>query len=87
MTDPVFYGCGFPYRAVGDLPGKLIVLEGTDGVGRSTQIGLLGSGWKIAGVCCLRYRITAFRINTGWIGPGESGSYAGTSSHEPVLRY
>jgi dTMP kinase len=36
-----FFGAGFPYLKFKDLPGKLIVLEGTDGVGRSTQIQLL----------------------------------------------
>jgi dTMP kinase len=36
-----FYGAGFPYATIKDLPGKLIVLEGTDGVGRSTQIQFL----------------------------------------------
>lgn len=41
MSDPKFYGAGFPYRQIEDLPGKLIVLEGSDGVGRSTQIQLL----------------------------------------------
>ena len=41
MTKLSFYGAGFPYRDIVDLPGKLIVLEGSDGVGRSTQIKLL----------------------------------------------
>ena len=41
MKGPVFYGAGFPYRDIQKLPGKLIVLEGPDGVGRSTQIKLL----------------------------------------------
>lgn len=41
MSDSKFYGAGFPYRELGDLPGKLIVLEGSDGVGRSTQTQLL----------------------------------------------
>jgi len=41
MTDVSFYGAGFPYHKIKELPGKLIVLEGTDGVGRSTQINLL----------------------------------------------
>jgi dTMP kinase len=36
-----FYGAGYPYLKLKDLPGKLIVLEGTDGVGRSTKIQLL----------------------------------------------
>ncbi len=41
MSNPEFYGAGFPYREFADLPGKLIVLEGSDGVGRSTQTQLL----------------------------------------------
>jgi dTMP kinase len=41
MTEPDFYGSGFPYHEVGELPGTLVVLEGTDGVGRTTQINLL----------------------------------------------
>lgn len=43
MTKTTFYGAGFPYNPIKDLPGKLIVLEGTDGVGRSTHIQLLRS--------------------------------------------
>jgi len=41
MSAAEFYGAGFPYREITDLPGKLIVLEGSDGVGRSTQTQLL----------------------------------------------
>lgn len=41
MSEAEFYGAGFPYREITDLPGKLIVLEGSDGVGRSTQTQLL----------------------------------------------
>jgi dTMP kinase len=41
MTQVTYYGAGLPYHSVGDLPGKLIVLEGTDGVGRSTQMNML----------------------------------------------
>ena len=36
-----FFGEGLPDIDLAELKGKLIVLEGTDGVGRSTQIGLL----------------------------------------------
>ena len=36
-----WYGEGLPYLKTGSLPGHLIVIEGTDGVGRSTQIELL----------------------------------------------
>jgi dTMP kinase len=35
------YGSILPGIDLGSLPGKIIVIEGTDGVGRSTQIGLL----------------------------------------------
>jgi len=41
MQKVTYYGAGFPYIHIKELPGKLIVLEGTDGVGRSTQIQLL----------------------------------------------
>ncbi len=41
MSQPQFYGAGFPYRPLGETAGKLIVLEGSDGVGRSTHIQLL----------------------------------------------
>ncbi|MBI9048102.1 MAG: hypothetical protein JEZ00_01665 [Anaerolineaceae bacterium] len=43
MTKMQYYGAGFPYIEKEDFPGKLIVLEGNDGVGRSTQIQLLRS--------------------------------------------
>ncbi len=39
-----FYGKGLPGVHLDDLTGKLIVVEGTDGVGRSTQVALL-SQW------------------------------------------
>ncbi|HNS63406.1 MAG TPA: hypothetical protein PKV95_02230 [Anaerolineaceae bacterium] len=73
MTDPVFYGCGFPYRAVGDLPGKLIVLEGTDGVGRSTQIGLLrkwleDSGYAVSDTGLRRSALTQVGLDQAKVG-------------------
>src|SRR6267143_2105276 len=37
-TDRSFYGHGIPGVDLGDLAGKLIVVEGADGSGRSTQI-------------------------------------------------
>jgi dTMP kinase len=41
MKEVHYYGAGFPYRPLSEVPGKLIVLEGTDAVGRSTQVQLL----------------------------------------------
>lgn len=41
MTIPRFYGEPPPGMGEVDLPGRLIVIEGTDGVGRSTHVSLL----------------------------------------------
>ncbi len=41
MTAPMFYGDPPPGVDVVTLPGRLIVIEGTDGVGRSTHVSLL----------------------------------------------
>jgi len=44
-----FYGNGLPYVDVSDLTGKLIVIEGTDGVGRSTQLEELKKWLEVKG--------------------------------------
>lgn len=41
MTEVKFFGYRLPGLEKKELPGKLVVLEGTDGVGRSTQIALI----------------------------------------------
>ncbi len=63
MKEVKFYGAGFPYRPIKELPGKLIVLEGTDGVGRSTQIQLLrawleGEGYAVSDTGLRRSTLT-----------------------------
>ena len=55
--DKSFYGHGLPNLKVGRLRGSLIVIEGTDGVGRSTQIEELIPWLELQG-----YPVT----NTGW---------------------
>ncbi len=55
--DKKFFGYGLPYLKVGPLRGSLIVVEGTDGVGRSTQIELLKSWLEVQG-----HAVTS----TGW---------------------
>jgi dTMP kinase len=55
--DKAFYGHGLPYLKVGPLRGSLIVIEGTDGVGRSTQIQQLMPWLELQG-----YAVT----HTGW---------------------
>jgi dTMP kinase len=50
MSDKkIFFGEGLPYVDVSDFKGKLIVIEGTDGVGRSTQMGLLKQWLEVQG--------------------------------------
>jgi dTMP kinase len=49
MIKVSFYGYGLPGFRKRALPGKLIVIEGADGVGRSTQIALLREWLETAG--------------------------------------
>jgi dTMP kinase len=44
-----YYGHGLPYVPLGAYPGKIIAVEGTDGVGRSTQIRLLREWLEVQG--------------------------------------
>ncbi len=75
MTDPKFYGAGFPYKKFKpkDMPGKLIVLEGTDGVGRSTQIQMLRTWLENRRFCCFRYRVKTLTPNPARFGCSQIG--------------
>jgi dTMP kinase len=52
-----YYSRGIPYLSIDAYPGRLIAIEGTDGVGRSTQIQLLREWLEVKG-----YGV----IETGW---------------------
>ena len=52
-----YYGNPIPYLTIDGYPGKIIAIEGTDGVGRSTQIGMLREWLEVQG-----YGV----IETGW---------------------
>src|SRR4029079_10416980 len=52
-----YYSYGVPYLPIDNYPGKLIAVEGTDAVGRSTQIALLREWLEVQG-----YGV----IETGW---------------------
>src|SRR5689334_25184070 len=52
-----YYGYGLPYLPIEHYPGKLIAIEGTDGVGRSTQVQLLREWLEVKG-----YGV----VETGW---------------------
>lgn len=53
MTEPRFFGEPGPGMLDEALPGRLIVIEGTDGVGRSTQIALLKEWLEASGYAVL----------------------------------
>lgn len=58
MTKIQFFGAGLPGFQEKHLPGRLIVLEGTDGVGRSTQIALLKNWLESSGFAVLDTGLT-----------------------------
>lgn len=57
MADARFFGDGLKYLKPNDLKGKLIAIEGTDGVGRSTHIEMLQEWLEVQG-----YGV----LTTGW---------------------
>jgi dTMP kinase len=57
MRNFEYFGPGMPYLQTGPMAGRLIVVEGSDGVGRSTQISLLREWLELEGFGV---------VETGW---------------------
>jgi dTMP kinase len=57
MSQLQFYGEGLPYIHAADYPGMLITIEGTDSVGRTTQVDMLREWLEVQG-----YGV----VQTGW---------------------
>lgn len=57
MSQLRYFGSGLPYLPPGDYPGVLITIEGTDGVGRSTQVEMLREWLELRGFGV---------VETGW---------------------
>ena len=57
VTPGSYYGHGLPYLPLDNYPGRIVAVEGTDGVGRSTQIRLLREWLEVRG-----YGV----VETGW---------------------
>ena len=57
-SEKLYFGEGLPYIDVQDLSGKLIVIEGTDGVGRTTHIDALHEWLELDGYAVMTTGLT-----------------------------
>ncbi len=75
MTDQGkrFYGHGLPYKKLAKLKGSLIVIEGTDGVGRSTQIDELMPWLEVEGYGVVSTRWTRSALLSETINEAKAG--------------
>ena len=68
-----WYGYGLPYLARKRLPGHLIAVEGTDGVGRSTQIELLRPWLELEGYAVSETGLTRSPLLSETINEAKAG--------------
>ena len=77
MTRAVSYGHPLPGLQDTRLPGKLIVVEGTDGVGRSTQIALLREWLEANGYAAAETGLTRSELAASGIKKAKRGHTMG----------
>ncbi len=77
MREADFYGAGFPYAPVKELSGRLIVMEGTDGVGRSTQIQMLSQWLQEEGFGVLDTEMAQSKLTQAGIDKAKAGNTLG----------
>jgi dTMP kinase len=73
----MFYGHSLPGLPDARLPGKLIVVEGTDGVGRSTQIALLREWLEANGYAATETGLTRSELAAAGIKKAKRGHTMG----------
>lgn len=79
MTDvKSCYGNAIPYIDTTNLPGKLIVIEGTDGVGRSTQVESLRAWLESLGYAVIVTGLTRSDLTRKGIDRAKQGHTLGT---------
>lgn len=74
MTEPRFYSAPPPGVLDGALPGRLIVIEGTDGVGRSTHISLLKEWLESRGYAVVNTGLRRSELAGGGIERAKRGN-------------
>src|SRR6478672_2501619 len=77
MKEMKFYGTALPGIEIEPYPGKLIVIEGTDGVGRSTHVALLRAWLESAGHAVLDTGMTRSVLAGRGIKDARSGHTLG----------
>ena len=77
MTRILFYGHPLPGMTEERLPGKLIVVEGTDGVGRSTQIALLREWLEANGFAATETGLTRSELAAAGLKKAKRGHTMG----------
>ena len=81
-----YYGRGIPYLPIDGYPGKLIAIEGTDGVGRSTQIQLLREWLEVHGYGVDRDRLDALAADAADDRAGQVEQHAQQADVRAALR-